>query len=121
MLKASLNTRIQLWVCRDTQQIQSNGQPGIGVMANTASWSAIPSATQAQRLVLRSPQGFGSLFYPLESDECPQFGLCSDNTRWVGWPDTAPAVTFLGTEWSVCPQLCSSPRLQRLTSFTPGR
>ncbi|TBU37961.1 hypothetical protein BD309DRAFT_904328 [Dichomitus squalens] len=84
-----------LWVCRDTQQLQSNGQPGIGVIANTASYSGIPSdVSNPQALVLTSPQGFGSLFYQLEADECPEFGLCSDNSRWVGWPNTGPVVTF---------------------------
>ncbi|KAJ7463156.1 hypothetical protein FB451DRAFT_1493851 [Mycena latifolia] len=63
-------TSLQLWVCRDTQPI-TNGQAGF--------------------------PGFGSLFYPLESDECPQFGACSDGTRWVGWPDTGPVVTFSGS------------------------
>ena len=82
-------------MCRDTQQLESNGQPGIGVIANTASYSGMPSdKSDPQTLVLSSPQGFGSLFYQLEADECPEFGLCSDNTRWVGWPNTGPVVTF---------------------------
>ena len=45
-------------------------------------------------LTLTSPQGFGSLFYKLEADECPDLGSCSDGTRWVGWPNTGPVVTF---------------------------
>ncbi|KAJ7450527.1 hypothetical protein FB451DRAFT_1052198 [Mycena latifolia] len=86
-----------LWVCRDTQPI-TNGQAGFPVIANTASFSGLPSnPSSPQPLVLSSPQGFGSLFYPLESDECPQFGACSDGTRWVGWPDTGPVVTFSGS------------------------
>ncbi|KAJ7463155.1 hypothetical protein FB451DRAFT_1493834 [Mycena latifolia] len=86
-----------LWVCRDTEQIK-NGEAGLPLIANTASFSGLPSApSNPQTLVLSSPQGFGSLFYPLESDECPQFGACSDGTRWVGWPDTGPVVTFSGS------------------------
>ncbi|KAJ7453288.1 hypothetical protein B0H11DRAFT_2245526 [Mycena galericulata] len=91
-----------LWVCRDTEQIASNGEAVLPVVANTASYSGLPSAPSSpQPLVLTSPQGFGSLFYPLESDECPSSGECSDGTRWVGWPNTAPVVTFRGTTGQV--------------------
>ncbi|KAJ6537369.1 hypothetical protein DFH09DRAFT_1042449 [Mycena vulgaris] len=94
---SSLWSNKVLWVCRDTQPFSSNGQPGLPVIANTASYSALPSdRSNPQPLVLSSPQGFGSLFYQLEGDECPQSGACSDGTRWVGWPDTGPVVTFRG-------------------------
>ncbi|KAF7324102.1 hypothetical protein MKEN_00632600 [Mycena kentingensis (nom. inval.)] len=56
--------------CRDTQQLTSAGVPRTGSIANTASWSGKPSPTAPGNLVLSSPQGFGSLFLPLESDEC---------------------------------------------------
>ncbi|KAJ7616426.1 hypothetical protein FB45DRAFT_229049 [Roridomyces roridus] len=82
-----------LWVCRDTQPLV-NGLPENVLVVNTASYSSIPSATTPANLVLTSPQGFGPTFFPLESDECPASGLCSDGTRWVGWPNTAPIVTF---------------------------
>lgn len=92
---------MQLWVCRDTEQI-SNGQGVLPVVANTASFSPLPNApSNPQPLVLSSPQGFGSLFYQLESDECPPYGACSDGTRWIGWPDTGPVVTFRGTNGTV--------------------
>ncbi|KAJ7829727.1 hypothetical protein B0H13DRAFT_2115633 [Mycena leptocephala] len=72
------------------------------VVANTASFSPLPNApSNPQPLVLSSPQGFGSLFYQLESDECPPYGACSDGTRWIGWPDTGPVVTFRGTNGTV--------------------
>ncbi|TBU32701.1 hypothetical protein BD311DRAFT_686942 [Dichomitus squalens] len=88
-------TNQALWVCRDTQQLQSNGSPGVGLIANTASYSGLPSdKSNPQALMLTSPQGFGSLFYKLEASECPDFGACSDGTRWVGWPNTGPVVTF---------------------------
>ncbi|KAJ7478724.1 hypothetical protein B0H11DRAFT_2194285 [Mycena galericulata] len=91
-----------LWVFRDTEQIASNGEAVLPVVANTASFSGLPSAPNSpQTLVLTSPQGFGSLFYPLESDEYPSSGECSDGTRWVGWPNTAPVVTFRGTTGQV--------------------
>ncbi|KAJ7139251.1 hypothetical protein C8R44DRAFT_659570 [Mycena epipterygia] len=91
-----------LWVCRDTEQISSTGTVGLPLIANTASYSTLPNPpSNPQPLVLTSPQGFGSLFFPLESDECPSFGACSDGTRWVGWPDTAPVVTFRGTGGAV--------------------
>ncbi|KAJ7062680.1 hypothetical protein C8F01DRAFT_1281624 [Mycena amicta] len=83
-----------LWTCRDTQLLNSAGNPGFTLVANTASWSSKPSATSPGTLTLNSPQGFGPFFYPLESDECPTSGICSDGTRWVGWPDTGPAVVF---------------------------
>ncbi|KAJ7670114.1 hypothetical protein DFH06DRAFT_1280142 [Mycena polygramma] len=90
-----------LWVCRDTESI-SNGNPVLPVVANTASFSGMPNApSNPQPLVLSSPQGFGSLFYQLESDECPPYGECSDGSRWVGWPDTGPVVTFRGTGGAV--------------------
>ncbi|KAJ7779737.1 hypothetical protein B0H16DRAFT_1499718 [Mycena metata] len=88
---------VVLWVCRDTEQIV-NGAPILPVVASTASYSGLPTAkTNPQPLVLTSPQGFTTPFYPLESDECPIYGACSDGTRWVGWPDTGPVVTFQGT------------------------
>ncbi|KAK7051792.1 hypothetical protein R3P38DRAFT_2857396 [Favolaschia claudopus] len=87
-----------LWVCRDTEQLNSAGNPVLPVVVNTASYSSMPnSPSNPQPLSLTSPQGFGSPFYPLESDECPTFGACSDGTRWVGWPDTGPVVTFRGS------------------------
>ncbi|KAJ7642020.1 hypothetical protein FB45DRAFT_1022734 [Roridomyces roridus] len=82
-----------LWVCRDTQPL-SNGLPSLPLVPNTASYSSIPSATTPGDLVLTSPQGFGNAFFPLESDECPASGVCSDGSRWVGWPNTAPVVPF---------------------------
>jgi hypothetical protein len=47
-------------------------------------------------LNLTSPQGFNGVYYPFASDECPDnFGVCPDgNSRYVGWPDTGPVVTF---------------------------
>jgi hypothetical protein len=46
-------------------------------------------------LNLMSPQGFGPIFYPFGPDECPSnYGACTDGTRWVGWPDAPPLVTF---------------------------
>ncbi|KAJ6574533.1 hypothetical protein B0H19DRAFT_935355 [Mycena capillaripes] len=98
---SSLWSNNVIWVCRDTQQI-TNGQPVLPIMANTASFSSMPNdRTNPQPLVLTSPQGFGSLYYPLEADECAPFGICSDGTRWVGWPDTGPVVTFRGTGGAV--------------------
>ncbi|KAI0036375.1 hypothetical protein K488DRAFT_41338 [Vararia minispora EC-137] len=85
-----------LWVCRDTQPLSPSGLPTLPVVVNTASYSTKPSATTPGTLHLTSPQGFGSPFYALESDECPTAGVCSDGTRWVGWPDTAPVVVFQG-------------------------
>ncbi|KAF7369401.1 hypothetical protein MVEN_00269100 [Mycena venus] len=86
-----------LWVCRDTEQLSSSGQPLLPVVANTASFSPLPNApSNPQPLVLSSPQGFSTPYYLLESDECPPYGACSDGTRWVGWPDTGPVVTFRG-------------------------
>ncbi|KAJ7256209.1 hypothetical protein B0H12DRAFT_1112786 [Mycena haematopus] len=91
-----------LWVCRDTEQITSSGQVVLPVIVNTASFSPLPNPpTNPQPLVLSSPQGFGSPYYPLESDECPPYGVCGDGTRWVGWPDTGPVVTFAGTGGAV--------------------
>ncbi|KAJ7285342.1 hypothetical protein C8J57DRAFT_1120507 [Mycena rebaudengoi] len=87
-----------LWTCRDTQKITSSNEiPNrTEIISNTASFSGFPSAkSHPQRLVL-STEKYGPLFYPLESDECPPLGLCSDGNRWVGWPDTGPVVTFRG-------------------------
>ncbi|KAJ6574556.1 hypothetical protein B0H19DRAFT_1124797 [Mycena capillaripes] len=87
---------VVLWVCRDSQIINStSGNPEDTSIASTASFSPLPSgARNAQPLVLSSPAAFGSPFYPLEADECPPLGLCGDGSRWVGWPDTGPIVTF---------------------------
>ncbi|KAJ7290536.1 hypothetical protein C8J57DRAFT_1276083 [Mycena rebaudengoi] len=92
-----------LWTCRDTQRITSSGQiPNRSeIIANTASFSGFPSAKSNPQRIVLSTQTFGPLFYPLESDECLPLGLCSDGTRWVGWPDTGPVVTFRGPSGQV--------------------
>ncbi|KAJ7829724.1 hypothetical protein B0H13DRAFT_2372408 [Mycena leptocephala] len=91
-------TNVVLWVCRDSQSLSASGVPQDPSVANTASFSPLPSdPSNPQPLVLSSPQGFGSPYYSLEPDECPPLGLCGDGTRWVGWPDTGPVVTFRGT------------------------
>ncbi|KAF7336906.1 hypothetical protein MVEN_02126900 [Mycena venus] len=85
---------VVLWVCRDSQIIDANGNPEDPSIANTASFSSLPSAPHNPKpLVLSPSETFGTLFYPLEADECPPLGLCN-GTRWVGWPDTGPVVTF---------------------------
>ncbi|KAJ7138315.1 hypothetical protein C8R44DRAFT_695416 [Mycena epipterygia] len=100
-----------LWVCRDTQQAFPNGTIGPNSIANTASISKFPSArSNPQQLVLSSPQGYGPIFYAFSADECPHNecgdslcppGVCGDGTRWVGWPDSAPMVTFRGLNGAV--------------------
>ncbi|KAF8149722.1 hypothetical protein K438DRAFT_1624850 [Mycena galopus ATCC 62051] len=95
-----------LWVCRDTQQVLKNGSIGHNLVANTASFSGFPTdPSHPEPLTLLSPQGFGSLFYAFQEDECPAGGcgenicgpgVCADGTRWVGWPDTTPLVVSRG-------------------------
>ncbi|KAJ6480001.1 hypothetical protein C8R47DRAFT_1178408 [Mycena vitilis] len=98
---SSLWSNNVLWVCRDTEQI-SDGNPVFPVVASTASFSSMPTSPNSpQPLVLSSPQDFGALFYQLGSDECPPYGACSDGTRWEGWPDTGPVVTFRGPKGTV--------------------
>ncbi|KAJ7766196.1 hypothetical protein B0H16DRAFT_1413007 [Mycena metata] len=94
-----------LWVCRDTQQAFKNGTIGAVLVANTVSYSTMPSPpSDPNPLLLHTPQGYGPLFYPFNADECPAptgcgegvcgAGFCADGTRWVGWPDTTPVVTL---------------------------
>ncbi|KAJ7669945.1 hypothetical protein DFH06DRAFT_1320979 [Mycena polygramma] len=53
------------------------GNPVLPVIANTASFSGMPNPpNNPQPLVLSSPQGFGSLFYKLESDDRPVVTFC---------------------------------------------
>ncbi|KAJ6457781.1 hypothetical protein C8R47DRAFT_1028820 [Mycena vitilis] len=95
-----------LWVCRDTQQFLKNGSIGHELIANTVSWAEFPtSPSHPQPLRVSSPQGFGPLFYGFAANECPQVGcgnnvcgpgVCGENSRWVGWPDTTPLVTYRG-------------------------
>ncbi|KAF8186577.1 hypothetical protein K438DRAFT_2153258 [Mycena galopus ATCC 62051] len=87
---------VVLWVCRDSQIVNTtSGNPEDPSIANTASFSPLPSnPNDPETLVLTTPVPFGSLFYALEADECPPLGLCSDGSRWVGWPNTGPVVTF---------------------------
>ncbi|KAJ7766221.1 hypothetical protein B0H16DRAFT_1793320 [Mycena metata] len=101
------STNKMLWVCRDTQQVLSNGTIGPNSIVNSASFSAMPNPpNDPQQLLLNSPESFGHVFYAMEPDECGQGlcengicypGLCSDGSRWVGWPDTGPVVTFRGS------------------------
>ncbi|KAJ7259549.1 hypothetical protein B0H12DRAFT_1014274 [Mycena haematopus] len=94
---------VVLWVCRDSQVINAtSGNPEDPSIANTASFSPLPSNPKNPKtLVLTTPVPFGSLFYALEADECPPLGLCSDGSRWVGWPNTGPVVTFSGLNGAV--------------------
>ncbi|KAJ6452081.1 hypothetical protein C8R45DRAFT_883114 [Mycena sanguinolenta] len=87
---------VVLWVCRDSQIVNAtSGNPEDPSIANTASFSPLPNNPKnPETLVLTTPVPFGSLFYALEADECPPLGLCSDGSRWVGWPNTGPVVTF---------------------------
>ncbi|KAJ7836890.1 hypothetical protein B0H14DRAFT_2513969 [Mycena olivaceomarginata] len=91
---------IVLWTCRDSQVVDSGGNPVDPSIANTASLSSLPSGRNQPKALALSPEPFGSLFYPLEADECPPLGLCN-GTRWVGWPDTGPLVTFRGLNGAV--------------------
>ncbi|KAK7000559.1 hypothetical protein R3P38DRAFT_3056369 [Favolaschia claudopus] len=87
---------VVLWTCRDSQTFQPDGNPVDPSIANTASFSTLPSSPRnPQNLTLSPPQNVGELFYKLEADECPPLGLCGDS-RWVGWPDTGPVVTSTG-------------------------
>ncbi|KAJ7872711.1 hypothetical protein B0H13DRAFT_2553264 [Mycena leptocephala] len=100
-----------LWVCRDTQQVLSNGSIGHHLVANTASFSGFPSPpSHPKQLLVSSPQGYGPLFYAFEADECPQDGcgdnvcgpgICGPGSRWVGWPDTTPLVISRGLNGAV--------------------
>ncbi|KAJ7073864.1 hypothetical protein C8F01DRAFT_971290 [Mycena amicta] len=83
-----------LWTCRDTQLLNSAGVPVLPIVANTAERSSREAGKNPLVPRVVSISEFGPFFYPLESDECPTSGLCSDGTRWVGWPDTGPAVVF---------------------------
>ncbi|KAJ7150653.1 hypothetical protein C8R46DRAFT_1123850 [Mycena filopes] len=95
-----------LWVCRDTQQVLADGTIGDNSIVNSASFSTLPSPPAApKQLLLNSPESFGHVFYAMSPDECGAGfcedgicypGLCGDGSRWVGWPDSAPVVTFRG-------------------------
>ncbi|KAF8316803.1 hypothetical protein DL93DRAFT_715701 [Clavulina sp. PMI_390] len=79
-----------LWICRDTQPIV-NGVPSTDVVANTGAFSGTAGSTS---LNLTSP-ALTTPYLPFDSaTECGTYGLCSDGTRYVGWPNTGPAVTY---------------------------
>ncbi|KAJ7837978.1 hypothetical protein B0H14DRAFT_2790199 [Mycena olivaceomarginata] len=117
-----------LWVCRDTQQVLSNGSIGHQLVANTASFSSLPSSrSHHQQLLLSSPEPYGTLFYPFQQDECPASGcgdnvcgpgICGPGSRWVGWPDTTPLVVARGppgTGWVDAYGWMAKQRLDGLT------
>ncbi|KAJ7500666.1 hypothetical protein B0H11DRAFT_2155548 [Mycena galericulata] len=86
---------VVLWTCRDTQLIFPNNTILVPEIPNTASYSGFPSDPKHPKtLVLDTPVPFGPVFYPLQADECPPAGLCDDGSRWVGWPNTGPVVSF---------------------------
>ncbi|KAF8299890.1 hypothetical protein DL93DRAFT_2233881 [Clavulina sp. PMI_390] len=79
-----------LWICRDTQPVV-NGATTLPVVANTG---AVSGTAGSGSLNLTSP-GLSTPYLPFDSaTECGTYGVCSDGTRYVGWPNTGPVVTF---------------------------
>ncbi|KZP18590.1 hypothetical protein FIBSPDRAFT_933365 [Athelia psychrophila] len=104
-----------LWVCRDSEPVV-NGQGVLPLTLNTAAWSNI-SSSGAVSLTQYGPSE--TVFYPLQSDECPSSGVCSDGTRWVGWPSTPPLITIAYPNGDMGAYTCPSPRGVVSDSYNP--
>lgn len=82
-----------LWVCRDTQPYDANGNPTLPVWSSSAAWTNFgflsTPETSMYATESRSP------YFPYASDECPQnsAGGCSDGSRYALWSDSPPVVT----------------------------
>lgn len=78
-----------LWTCRDTQSSRID----LPIWSSSAAWTNFNQFGTPQTSMY-SPKSQQPYFKPL-SNECPNnsAGVCSDNSRWVIWPDSPPLVT----------------------------
>jgi len=81
----------KLWNCRDSQPLDNNGVPILPVTVNTAAWSNFNSDGTSS---FEQTGDSARVFFPLPDGACngDTAGGCGDETRYVGWPDSAPIV-----------------------------
>lgn len=109
------NTDRILWVCRDTQDLGSDGLPDFPVYTSSASYTnlnkdgSIPWKTvgsnefnYTSELIMYG-NNHDKAFYPLTYDECNdnEAGQCGDTSRYALWPDTSPMVTVINADGSI--------------------
>ncbi|OKL58721.1 hypothetical protein UA08_06313 [Talaromyces atroroseus] len=96
----------ELWTCRDSQPY-ANGVPTLPIYSSSASWTEFSSdgtpliqswtdaAGNTETGLLCSGDNYEEPFFPILADECDTntAGACSDNTRYVIWPNSPPLVT----------------------------
>ena len=126
-----------LWTCRDTEPYDaSTGQSSLPLITNSASWT--DQGSSGPSLTTGTTVGAGSTgsntilnmyggnpttlpaFFPVQADQCPTNGVCSDGTRWAVWPNQPPLVT--GTDSSgniVGYTFIPNSHLNGLTSLNP--
>ena len=109
------NTDRLLWVCRDTQDMGTDGLPDFPVYTSSASytnfdkngsiaWQPIgPNDFGYTSELLMYGKNHDKAFYPLMSDECNdnQAGECGDDSRYALWPDTPPMITVINADGSI--------------------
>ncbi|KAJ2983221.1 hypothetical protein NQ176_g853 [Zarea fungicola] len=104
------------WTCRDTQYMMSNGQWSFP-FTNSVGWSDFnpdgspklqhggivgPGSTGSNDILLmRGPNPSLPNFFKAGPDMCPDSGVCSDGSRWVGWPDTPPLITHTASDGTI--------------------
>ncbi|ORX36516.1 hypothetical protein BD324DRAFT_629168 [Kockovaella imperatae] len=104
-----------LWVCRDTQNLGTDGLPTFPVYTSSASytdfnsdgsipWQSVPTNPfnyMSEWIMYGNNQNRS--FYPIQYDECNsnQAGQCGDMSRYALWPDYPPMVSVINADGSI--------------------
>ncbi|UJO23803.1 hypothetical protein CLAFUW4_13482 [Fulvia fulva] len=126
-----------LWTCRDTLKYDVRlGKTTLPIISNTASWTdltpgggpalkigPVGSGSDGVRPILRmygdifDGEGLLDPFFPLQRDQCPEYGVCGDGSRWVTWPDSPPVVLDAEAEVAVGFTVVPNVHLVNLTNI----
>lgn len=94
------------WTCRDTQNINENGNPMLPIVSTTAAWTKFnldgspyvePFLDGSRGVLMTGDNGIDNtnVYFPLQPGQCENntAGMCPDGTRYAIWPDSPPMVT----------------------------
>lgn len=109
------NTNRLLWVCRDTQDMGTDGLPEFPAFSSSASYTnfnkdgSIPWQPIAENdfgytsELIMYGKNHNKAFYPLTYDECNdnQSGQCGDTSRYALWPNNPPMITDINADGSI--------------------
>lgn len=94
------------WTCRDTQNVDENGNPTLQIVSSTAAWTKYnpdgspyiePFLDGSKGLLMSGDNGFDNrnVYFPLQPGQCENntAGMCQDDSRYAIWPDSPPMIT----------------------------